>query len=141
MSTLLDTFITTEPRGKQRPRFVRATGRTYTPTETVKAEHQIQARASEEYPRLPYEGPVELRVSVFLLKPKSKPKTRPCFPTSKPDWDNYGKLVSDALNGIVWRDDAQVTRATVDKRYCSEEHPKPGFRITVLAVDLGEVAP
>ena len=32
-------------------------------------------------------------------------------------------------------------RATVGKRYCSEEHPKPGFRITVLAVDPSEVAP
>jgi Holliday junction resolvase RusA-like endonuclease len=30
------------------------------------------------------------------------------------DWDNYAKLPQDALNGIVYRDDKQVRRATVE---------------------------
>lgn len=38
-------------------------------------------------------------------------------PTVKPDWDNVGKIVCDALNGIAWHDDAQVTQATVRKLY------------------------
>jgi Holliday junction resolvase RusA-like endonuclease len=27
------------------------------------------------------------------------------------DWDNYAKLVCDALNGIVWMDDRQIRKA------------------------------
>jgi Holliday junction resolvase RusA-like endonuclease len=37
--------------------------------------------------------------------------------TVKPDWDNLGKVVSDALNGIAWKDDAQVCWANVKKVY------------------------
>lgn len=28
--------------------------------------------------------------------------------TVKPDWDNLGKGISDALNDIAWKDDSQV---------------------------------
>jgi Holliday junction resolvase RusA-like endonuclease len=38
-------------------------------------------------------------------------------PTGKPDLDNCVKLLMDALNGILWRDDAQVTDIAVIKRY------------------------
>lgn len=38
------------------------------------------------------------------------------LPTSRPDWDNHAKIV-DALNKIVWHDDAQVVDARVIKRY------------------------
>jgi Holliday junction resolvase RusA-like endonuclease len=38
------------------------------------------------------------------------------LPTARPDFDNHGKIV-DALNGIVWRDDAQVCDARIIKRY------------------------
>lgn len=31
------------------------------------------------------------------------------------DWDNLGKLVSDALKNLAWHDDNQVMRAIVDK--------------------------
>ena len=38
---------------------------------------------------------------------------------SKPDADNIGKLVLDAMNGIVYRDDCQVDLVTAGKRYGS----------------------
>ena len=38
-------------------------------------------------------------------------------PVVKPDWDNVGKIICDALNGVAWNDDAQVTQATVRKVY------------------------
>lgn len=38
------------------------------------------------------------------------------LPTPKPDADNHGKLI-DALNGIVFKDDAQVCDLRVIKRY------------------------
>ena len=38
-------------------------------------------------------------------------------PTKKPDWDNIGKVVSDSLNQIAYRDDAQIVDSQVRKFY------------------------
>lgn len=48
------------------------------------------------------------------------------------DWDNYGKLVSDALNGVAWKDD----RAVVDARVvvCVPTR-QPGIRVSVERVE------
>lgn len=39
-------------------------------------------------------------------------------PRKKPDADNIAKCL-DALNGVIWHDDAQVVECIVRKRYCS----------------------
>jgi Holliday junction resolvase RusA-like endonuclease len=41
----------------------------------------------------------------------------------KSDWDNFHKLSMDALTGIVWEDDSQIVKATVEKFY-SKENPR-----------------
>lgn len=33
------------------------------------------------------------------------------------DWDNFHKLSIDSLTGIVWTDDSQIQKATVEKFY------------------------
>lgn len=43
------------------------------------------------------------------------------YPTIKPDTDNIAKSILDSLNGIAYKDDKQVTRLTVEKRY--DEQP------------------
>lgn len=42
-------------------------------------------------------------------------------PTKKPDVDNIVKIVLDALNGLAWHDDAQVTFLAVSKEYTGKE--------------------
>jgi len=115
--------------GKQRPRFNGRSRAAYTPSETVEAEYQIgvayRAASIRRYGRVvraPRGVPVAVRVDCFKKAPKSMPEyvpkwLRPRIPdTTKPDWDNSGgKLVSDALNGIAWDDDAQVTAGHVFK--------------------------
>jgi Holliday junction resolvase RusA-like endonuclease len=49
--------------------------------------------------------------------------------TSVPDKDNMTKAIYDALNKIVWKDDAQITRGFQTKIY----HPTPGVDIRVEA--------
>jgi len=49
----------------------------------------------------------------------------------KYDWDNFHKLSMDALTGIVWQDDSQIQRATVEKFY-DKENP----RIEIEIFDL-----
>lgn len=81
---------------------------------------QIGAAAMQG--RQPLEGPLEVHVAAFWLYPKSMSKKvrgtyGSHFHTSRPDSDNLGKLIGDALNGIVWRDDSQIVTLQVTKRY------------------------
>jgi Holliday junction resolvase RusA-like endonuclease len=139
----LCTFIAMEPRGKQRPRIVKRANMPYpiaiTPDQTVNAENRVQGHVQGEWQRPPLEGPLQVQITVRLLKPASKPKKKPCWPTSKPDADNYAKLVLDALNGVLWRDDSQVVRLFVEKAYCDELHPQQGVALQVHAMQIEEV--
>lgn len=81
---------------------------------------QIGAEAMNGRP--PLDGPLEVHVSAFWLYPKSMSEKKrrtygAHFFTSRPDADNIIKLVGDALNGIVWRDDSQIVTLQVSKRY------------------------
>lgn len=109
------------PTGKGRPRFVRATGRTYTPSATLSAEQRIQAAAfAALLTRL--DGPVRLTVIAFNEIPPSWSRKRAAEARTevhdqrKPDIDNLVKLVMDALNGIAWADDKQVVELLAAKR-------------------------
>lgn len=42
------------------------------------------------------------------------------YPTIKPDTDNIAKIILDSLNGIAYKDDKQVIRLQVEKRYAEE---------------------
>lgn len=83
-----------------------------------------------------FREPIELLVVFLLPVPASWPAWKRAaalagqvVPTTKPDWDNLGKGVSDALNGIAWTDDAQVVDCFTRKRYaalpCAVVHAKP----------------
>ena len=72
--------------------------------------------------RAPFQGPLQVHVAGYWQWPKSisEKKRRTYgshFFVSRPDGDNLAKLLGDALNGIVWRDDAQIVSLTVIKRY------------------------
>lgn len=49
----------------------------------------------------------------------------------KADWDNFNKIVGDSLSGIVYKDDSQIVRATVEKYY-DKQNP----RIEIEVFDL-----
>ncbi len=63
-------------------------------------------------PARPWTGPVALTLEIYfsrpqrLLEPNSPRSEIPH--TVKPDADNVLKAVMDALNGLLWKDDAQV---------------------------------
>ena len=42
------------------------------------------------------------------------------LPAKKPDADNILKAICDSLNGIAYRDDAQIVRVVMGKRYMDE---------------------
>lgn len=112
------------PVGKGRARAAVRGGhvRMFTPAKTVSYEAQLKHFAQEAMTLAgfnPMEGP--LRVSVSAVFPKAaswskKKAAAAVYHTSKPDADNLIKCL-DGLNGVVWRDDAQVASASILKTY------------------------
>lgn len=87
----------------------------------------------------PLEGPVALEVHANYLWPKSvsaKKRRDPenAWKTSRADADNIAKLCADSLNGIAWRDDAQIASLHVWKQYAETASLK------VIIRPLGAVA-
>ena len=39
------------------------------------------------------------------------------YPLVKPDCDNIGKAIMDALNGYAYKDDKQVVNCLIEKKY------------------------
>lgn len=102
-------------RGKGRVRFVKQTGRTYTPDKTAEAMALIRA-AWGDRPKAPSGVPVRVTIRTMRPLPKSRPKSVEAEPDIvKPDADNIAKLVLDALNGAAWEDDTQVVCLRVTK--------------------------
>jgi len=121
-----------KPVGKAR---TRRKGDSYFKDDTNEAyEHSIGWIASEAWNAAPTAGPVSLTIKCVMPIPgswslkKTKAALDGLVPADcKPDWDNAGKMVSDALNHIVWRDDKQVVKANVEKVYGQT----PGIHVTV----------
>ena len=133
MATLLfSCFIPGSPRAKGRHRTTKG-GRAYADPKTEVAENRLMQIVAEQWKEAPLDIPLAVRITVYTLKPKSKSK-KVLFPTGKPDWDNYGKMVCDSLNGVVWRDDAIIADGGTKKRYCTDEFPQAGFKISVYAL-------
>lgn len=124
------------PVGKSRPRVTK--NGTYTPKKTKQYERLIAWTFRSKYPRFkPCKGPVFMTVIAYFPIPKNttkklreKMEREEVFRTKKPDWDNIGKIVSDALNGIAWEDDNQVMGRVI-KLYS----PRPRIEVYIREVD------
>ena len=104
-------------KGKERPRFSRSGKHVYTPSKTVKAEREIRkAFIAAGGVKAPKGVEVAVHITTVRPLPKSRPKRIESEPDiHRPDVDNLSKAVLDALNGVAWDDDAQVTELVVGK--------------------------
>ncbi len=115
--------------GKERPRVNMYTCRVYTPNKTKDYEFLVQQYFRMKYPK--YEtlkGRISINIIAYLKIPKSTSKTKiqemlenKISPTKKPDVDNIAKSILDAMNGLVFEDDNQVSKISVEKRFALEE--------------------
>ena len=127
------------PCAKQRPRMTK-NGHTYTPEKTVNYETLVkQLYITQGHERL--EGALKMTVNAFFSIPKSASKKNrekmlrgEIRPTKRPDWDNIGKIVSDALNEMAYKDDCQIVCATVRKWY--SDNPRVEVEITELMPEV-----
>ena len=131
--TELTFFVPGVPKGKGRPRFSRQSGRAYTPAQTAAYESAVAyAGHAAMNGRTLLDGPVGVKMTAVFGIPASWSKARKASALhhiSKPDADNIAKCC-DALNGIVWKDDAQVARISVSKVYGET----PGLHVFVEAL-------
>ena len=112
---------------KGRPRLSRYG--TYTPAKTKNYETKVQLLFKNKFKDFePMEGPLAIEVDVYMYIPKSdskKMRARKKFnelrPTKRPDWDNMAKSITDALNGLAYKDDSQIVEATVRKWFGEEQ--------------------
>ena len=115
------------PKGKQRPRFNRSTGRVYTPAETVTFEQRVQTEwIAAGRPRLS-DGPFVAMVTAVYARPASHllksgelsaAGRRAPFPMPATDLDNLAKSLLDAGNGLLYTDDRQAVELRVRRRWC-----------------------
>lgn len=143
MRVVLRFTVLGEPKGKGRPRFARAGKyiRTYTPDETVLYENLIHAEYRRQCGKQKFSDndQLVLRVKAYYPIPRSEAKWRRVEmeagvlrPIKKPDWDNVGKIVSDALNNVAYRDDAQIVDARVQKHYSIN----PRLEVTIQTAEI-----
>ena len=106
---------------------------TYTPKRCrdYKTAVAIAAKAAMRG-KEPFEGAVHIILQFEFAIPKSWPKSKRLHGglvghTSRPDWDNLAKSVTDACVGIVYKDDSQIIGASVEKHYGENE----GVRVVV----------
>lgn len=115
--------------GKGRPRLNSYTGVVYTPTKTKNYESLVEQYFLLKYPRFKtLEGRIKVSIIAYFSIPKATKKSdinemleNNISPTKKPDIDNIVKAVLDSMNKFAFKDDNQITKLEVEKKYALED--------------------
>jgi Holliday junction resolvase RusA-like endonuclease len=130
-------FVPGEPVGKA-ARVRTKNGHTFLPTRTRDYMAVVSHEAHLAMAGSPlFDGPVGYCITMMVQAPKKRSKELQvaldldrAWAPKKPDCTNVLKGVEDAMNRIVWRDDAQVVRGSFAKKYSET----PGLHIYVEAL-------
>lgn len=110
--------------GKERPRYNTKTHTTYTPQKTKNYEEMVRWSFISKYnveKEASYE-PFKATIMAIFKPPvrTSQKKLKELIGKpylKKPDTDNIAKAILDSLNGLVYKDDNQVTELIIKKEY------------------------
>ena len=115
------------PKGRPRAVIVAGAPSFYTPKGTREYEKELSVSMLDAMDAGCYEllkGPVTCSIRVYLKIPKSWSRRKAAAaqmgmlrPWSRPDFDNFTKIICDAGNKILWHDDGQIVHCTIDKWY------------------------
>lgn len=115
---IIEFTVPGKPVPKGRPRVMRG-GWTFTPKKTIQYENLVKmiALARRQTLKLSIlEGSFRLLIVAYGAHPLS-------------DWDNIGKAISDALNGVLWKDDRYVIDARVMKLPCAKGQERTEVKV------------
>lgn len=132
-----------EPQGKRRARFTRAGHfiKSYADPKCVSYETFIREMFCIAHPGfVPLEGGLGVEIRAFCGIPGSVSRKRRMMmmsgemrPAKKPEPDNIAKVVLDALTGLAFKNDSQVTRLVVEKAY--SERPRVEVEVGALPAE------
>lgn len=110
--TIRDTYSQKRHRTSGRRRYDPSAG----DKKTIR-KHLMGVKPSE-----PLEGEFEILIVSFFQTPtswsdKKQREHEGKYRGKVPDWDNVGKIICDAMNDYILKDDKQIVRAVVEKRY------------------------
>jgi len=113
------------PKGRPRFRRTKTFITTYTPKKTLDFEDQVKKAAQDAMGKTDLlETPIAVYLYFRLPIPQSysKKRSEACLSGSqrhvkRPDLDNLAKSVLDGMNGIVFKDDSQITSLHCTKVY------------------------
>jgi Holliday junction resolvase RusA-like endonuclease len=145
LSTPIKLTIPGEPHAWQRPDNRKGGGRLDTSrNKTAKAHIAALGKQAMRVRGKPYEGAIKLSCIFIHPWPKSysqkrKNQSNGFYKITKSDIDNTIKLVMDALNGIAWRDDAQVSviyaeKVHLDRQPCTIVTIEPLWEVDGMEV-------
>ena len=112
--------IKVEPTAKGRPKVRMMNGKvwTFTPKKTQDAEEAIRHSVNGI---VPYPAGIPLKMVVTFYRQKSQwLHKHEDKPFRKPDIVNFVALLCDALNGVAYADDSQLTFVTMRKRWTKQ---------------------
>jgi Holliday junction resolvase RusA-like endonuclease len=88
-------------------------------------------------------GPVAIMATFWMLRPKGHWRTGknshllraglPLVPVTSPDIDKLTRSLLDSLTGVAFRDDGQVARLAIQKRWAGDT--QPGVSVAIWAID------
>lgn len=107
--------IPVDPLPQPRPRF--GAGKVYQPRRIIdyKKAVRLAGKVAMHGRNIIDKGAVDIRICLY----------RKFAPTSRNygDFDNLAKAICDALNGVLYKDDCQIVKCTIEKRQ-DKENPR-----------------
>ena len=126
-------YYTGPVKAKERPRSGKG-GRMFTPPETRKFEKAVNDWAKEQGIK-PIGYPIRVALTVFEQtadKAKLEHGLLGLIYNQKGDVDNLGKSILDGMNGVIYKDDKQITDLRIRRQYSDIS----GFDVIILRSGL-----
>jgi len=126
-----------EPVAQKQTRFHARHGRCFGVDPSKNDKEMIQWQIRPYAPEKPLEGPLSVDLMFHMPIPKSESKARrsqmingKILPIKRPDLDNMGYFITNAMKEIIYEDDSQIVDLNMHKRY--HEQPKIIVKISQI---------
>ncbi|EGO6036649.1 RusA family crossover junction endodeoxyribonuclease [Enterococcus faecalis] len=134
-----------EPKPQSRPRFARRGNyvQTYEDRAMKEYKNQVKNYLRKSRAKLIEKGPISAHVTFYIHPPKSalsnkqkrlKVNMERMYCDKKPDLDNYFKAVTDAAEGILYKNDGQIAVMVCQKLYSM----RPRTEIEIMSLEEKE---